>query len=293
MYLKLASGQGWVFDDSLLVPDDPSVMEMHHSQEQRAHCDRQFFLSTSPTHSLYEANVSLMHSTAASPMHEQSVSLSHPPVTSPLREETVKSTLSANAAPFYASSTAVAAVSLQAPNNQHLPATTGMETADALTLASSWYQVAFCGGISVRVAPYVDAPRTGVTLPCSEVFGVSGSVLGNDQRVYLKLSDGRGWVFDDSMLIPEDRSVVMIQSPPQHAPFTTPAEAIANFAVTPAGAQHMYGGQALDGQLLRPVQAPSFRPHHGARGCRGGAKRNKGRNAQARHAAAANIVGAT
>merc|ERR1712048_261443 len=69
------------------------------------------------------------------------------------------------------------------------------------------YTVAFCGGISVREAPDSQAPTTGVTLPCNEVFEVSDSIFGLDKRLYLKLAKGLGWVFDDSLLFPDDPSV--------------------------------------------------------------------------------------
>lgn len=52
------------------------------------------------------------------------------------------------------------------------------------------------------------APHAGAVLPCNEVFPVSEALVGQDQRIYLKLADGRGWVFDDSLLVPHDPSVV-------------------------------------------------------------------------------------
>lgn len=73
-----------------------------------------------------------------------------------------------------------------------------------------WYRVAFIGGISVRAAPDANAPCTGLTLPCEEVFAVSESFLGVDQRIYLRLQDGSGWVFDDIHLVPEDPSVARL-----------------------------------------------------------------------------------
>jgi len=71
----------------------------------------------------------------------------------------------------------------------------------------TWYRVAFCGGISVRGGPDLESPPSGTTLPCNAVFAVSGSIVGHDQRVYLRLADGSGWAFDDSMLFPDNPSV--------------------------------------------------------------------------------------
>lgn len=72
----------------------------------------------------------------------------------------------------------------------------------------AWYRVAYLGGISVRQGPSYAAPKTGATLGCNEIVGVSEEVPSPDGCVYLRLSDGRGWVFDDSALMPQDPSVV-------------------------------------------------------------------------------------
>jgi len=97
-----------------------------------------------------------------------------------------------------------------------------------------WYRVAFCGGISARVGPDVDAPRTGAILPCNEVFPVCEAVVGQDQRIYLRLADGRGWVFDDSLLVPEDPSVVRGHWEPVSAA-AAPAPTTPSQVPSPAG----------------------------------------------------------
>jgi hypothetical protein len=107
----------------------------------------------------------------------------------------------ANSAPFFVDSNATYA----SP-----PSSAATDAAAALT----WYRVSFLGGISVREFPDVDAPRSGVTLPLGEVFGATERIMGNDQRLYLRLADGRGWVFDDTLLCPEDSSVMPIHSAP-------------------------------------------------------------------------------
>jgi len=50
--------------------------------------------------------------------------------------------------------------------------------------------------IDIREGPSVDAPRSGRFLQPHEEFQVSGEVRGEDGVLYLKLADGRGWVFE-------------------------------------------------------------------------------------------------
>jgi len=71
-----------------------------------------------------------------------------------------------------------------------------------------WYRVSFLGGIALRNAPSIDAPRTGHMLYQNETFAVRERIQGSDGRVYLLLADYRGWAFDDSALMPHDPSVV-------------------------------------------------------------------------------------
>jgi len=71
-----------------------------------------------------------------------------------------------------------------------------------------WYRVSFLGGIALRNAPSVDAPRTGHMLYQNETFAVRERIQGADGRMYLLLADYRGWAFDDSALMPHDPSVV-------------------------------------------------------------------------------------
>mmetsp|Transcript_19005 Transcript_19005/g.34327 ORF Transcript_19005/g.34327 Transcript_19005/m.34327 type:complete len:553 (-) Transcript_19005:132-1790(-) len=80
----------------------------------------------------------------------------------------------------------------------------------------AWYQGVFISGIEIRTQANVNAPRTGGIVRCGEVFGVSEIVPSSDQRFYLKLADGRGWVFDDTQILPEDPSVVRL--PPAMCP---------------------------------------------------------------------------
>uniref|UniRef100_A0A7S4VI64 Uncharacterized protein n=1 Tax=Alexandrium monilatum TaxID=311494 RepID=A0A7S4VI64_9DINO len=50
--------------------------------------------------------------------------------------------------------------------------------------------------IGIRAGPAVSAARTGNKLFPGEVFSVSQEQAGEDGILYLKLADGRGWVFD-------------------------------------------------------------------------------------------------
>ena len=62
----------------------------------------------------------------------------------------------------------------------------------------------------IRSAPKMDGSKTFEVIKPSVVFGVSEEKLGDDGVLFLKLSDGRGWVFDDAALYPEDPSVVLM-----------------------------------------------------------------------------------
>jgi hypothetical protein len=72
----------------------------------------------------------------------------------------------------------------------------------------SFFRVAYQGAVHVRTAPSFDALFSGSTLVYNEIFAVSEEVPAADGRIYLRLADGRGWVFDDSGLLPHSPSVV-------------------------------------------------------------------------------------
>lgn len=50
--------------------------------------------------------------------------------------------------------------------------------------------------LDIRSTPEVNGPRTHVVMQPGEVFMVSEELEGKDGVLYLKLADGRGWVFD-------------------------------------------------------------------------------------------------
>eukprot|EP00746_Dinoflagellata_sp_MGD_P141362 gnl/MRDRNA2_/MRDRNA2_74480_c0_seq3.p1 gnl/MRDRNA2_/MRDRNA2_74480_c0~~gnl/MRDRNA2_/MRDRNA2_74480_c0_seq3.p1 ORF type:complete len:388 (-),score=57.20 gnl/MRDRNA2_/MRDRNA2_74480_c0_seq3:447-1442(-) len=72
----------------------------------------------------------------------------------------------------------------------------------------TWFGVACDEGLLMRYAPYFEAQWTGEILHKNEIFSVDQEIMGEGGRVYLRLTDGRGWAFDDSALAPEDPSVV-------------------------------------------------------------------------------------
>jgi len=143
VYLQLGDGRGWVFDDSALLPDDPSVV-----RGEWIHVVPEF-----PANSLWE------------PMEEPE----------PIHKVMEKNTLAES-------------------QSRATPPT--------------WYRVSFHGGVNIRELPQIESDRTGGTLQHNEIFAVCDESPGPDGRVYLQLADGRGWVFDDSALLPNDPSVV-------------------------------------------------------------------------------------
>lgn len=168
-----------------------------------------------------------------------------------------------------------------------------------------WYRVAFRGGVDVRFGPDVNSQKVGFTLAHNEIFSVCETVQGvtpDDLRVYLRLSDGRGWVFDDSAIYPQDPSVKrghwqmmqqMVSSPcvvtqpaaPAMAPLqnTLPVttEGYVPMAVAPQG--YMMPPQSqMCSELCAPLEEcgagcyPEYgtqMPRRWKRGKRGGAKR--------------------
>eukprot|EP00746_Dinoflagellata_sp_MGD_P141361 gnl/MRDRNA2_/MRDRNA2_74480_c0_seq2.p1 gnl/MRDRNA2_/MRDRNA2_74480_c0~~gnl/MRDRNA2_/MRDRNA2_74480_c0_seq2.p1 ORF type:complete len:402 (-),score=54.38 gnl/MRDRNA2_/MRDRNA2_74480_c0_seq2:260-1297(-) len=72
----------------------------------------------------------------------------------------------------------------------------------------TWFGVACDEGLLMRYAPYFEAQWTGEILHKNEIFSVDQEIMGEGGRVYLRLTDGRGWAFDDSALAPQSPSVV-------------------------------------------------------------------------------------
>lgn len=80
----------------------------------------------------------------------------------------------------------------------------------------SCFRVAYLGGVEVRAAPSNHAPLTGAVLMHNEVVEVSEELPTTSGLIHLRLADGRGWVFDDSAVMPGDPSMV------RHNPLASP-----------------------------------------------------------------------
>jgi len=85
----------------------------------------------------------------------------------------------------------------------------------------TWFVVCYAGspGAFLRHGPDLQAECTGITLLKNEVFSVDQHIASPDGRIYLHLADGRGWAFDDSVLAPEDPSVVRMEFEAVNNPF--------------------------------------------------------------------------
>jgi len=186
IYLRLADGRGWVFDDAMLFPHDPSVV-------------RCLYTAQGP-------EAPYMPPASIAPISE--IPIHHPPLTfqgtalppAPLAPPPPIP------APELLSSTplGIAAPSLIEGASAHVGEDLGSSLPSAPPV--SWFRVAYLGGIQVRCAPSVEAPCTGIVLPQNETFPVCEEIPGADGRTYLQLCDGRGWVFDDTALMPHDPS---------------------------------------------------------------------------------------
>jgi hypothetical protein len=132
----------------------------------------------------------------------------------------------------------------------------------------AWYRVAYLGGISVRSAPSIEAPCTGIILPQNETFPVSEEIPGADGRTYLRLCDGRGWVFDDTALMPHDPSVKRGQW----------------LATNPVAPQLVYQSRVLGEVQVGALPMRQGRLHSQPRGKRGGKKLSKYRHVPAQNA---------
>lgn len=125
-----------------------------------------------------------------------------------------------------------------------------------------WYVVTFISGIDIRAFPDANGPRTGIILTQCSVFSVSEVVSGFDGRAYLRLSDGRGWAFDDFSHFPNDPSVRRLP-PGQHLMYDGFVPPPPPFPAPAIPAPPDYSPSIFEGQVSRQ------------RGTRGGAKRRK------------------
>lgn len=168
VYLALADGQGWVFDDSALVPHDPSVVQLPYAAPQQV-------------------------PSVAPPWPGVEQLMLPPPLPLPGPDTFVPEAYAPQCL-------------LPPPPPPPLHAAPSGELLSSGPVVS-WFRVSYLGGLNTRCAPSMEAPLTGFTLPQMETFPVSEEVPGADGRMYLLLADGRGWAFDDSALMPLDPSV--------------------------------------------------------------------------------------
>lgn len=71
-----------------------------------------------------------------------------------------------------------------------------------------YYSVTTVGedGIGIRDTPEMDGERTGDNLPKGTIFEVDKVVEADGEPTWLRLKDGRGWVFDTYPIDPETPS---------------------------------------------------------------------------------------
>ena len=78
-----------------------------------------------------------------------------------------------------------------------MPSSNSTAQRPAAEESNSWRYYASDGKpIGIRKAPDINADRTGVLMESGEVFQVSEEVKGKGDITFLKLADGRGWLFD-------------------------------------------------------------------------------------------------
>mmetsp|Transcript_51113 Transcript_51113/g.147470 ORF Transcript_51113/g.147470 Transcript_51113/m.147470 type:complete len:455 (-) Transcript_51113:6-1370(-) len=65
--------------------------------------------------------------------------------------------------------------------------------------------------VAVRKQPDAGGPRTGEILRSGTTVTVVEALTGDDGRVYLRLAQDRGWLFDDAALYPEDPAVKLLR----------------------------------------------------------------------------------
>jgi len=158
--------------------------------------------------------------------------------------------------------------------------------------AISWYRVAYPGGVDLRSGPSLGASHVGVTLPKNEFFAVSEEIPSVDGRIYLQLSDGRGWAFDDSALMPYNPTVVKGKWVPT-GPEPHMAAHSASFALPPMGI-HEGPWDPMEGPDMPPEESEEIAVAHEVseeetkvrRRKRGGVKRNKAKRRLAAEALA-------
>jgi len=248
VYLCLADGCGWVFDDTKLMPQDPSVVRCTYTAQAASMFPppQHLISSASPSVPQMQSPQNPIADMMLLPVHAM-----HPSLRTPNGGELLAST-PAGMAP--------AMVGFSGPLNR--PSAPSGYAAVPSPLSS--FQVAYPGGIHLLVSPAMQA-GTGAWLPHNETFSVSEEVTSADGRVYLRLCDGRGWAFDDSALIPRDPSVRRLSWMSYH----------------PSGQQMSFSSQVLDEFNVDAFSNRRRRMYPQPRGKRGGKRCSKRKQAAA------------
>jgi hypothetical protein len=141
--------------------------------------------------------------------------------------------------------------------------------------ASSWYRVAYAGGVNLRSGPSMTAPHVGIILNKNEFFAVSEELRSPDGRIYLRLADGRGWAFDDSVIMPYNPTVVKGRWVPTdlEPPIVSGQPASVASPSTVAPWEPMEEPEEAD--MPEEMDSISGEPTQRRRRKRGGVKRNK------------------
>jgi hypothetical protein len=140
----------------------------------------------------------------------------------------------------------------------------------------------------------VAAPRSGPMLAANEVFAVSDSVVLPDRRLYLRLADGRGWVFDNTLLVSEDPCVLRgywATTPAANCTAPMPASYAVPNATIPYPPAPMYTASLREVGGTQPPEAvgllsqgydvdPGHEARRWMRGKRGGVKKHRPRRQQ-------------
>jgi len=89
--------------------------------------------------------------------------------------------------------------------------------------------------IGIRTMPAIDGPMSGDSLRLGETFLVSQELSGSDGVLYLRLADGRGWVFDQkpgvgTMCVPEE----VVPLTPPRAPADSPVPELQGLGLEPS-----------------------------------------------------------
>lgn len=128
------------------------------------------------------------------------------------------------------------------------------------------YRVRYRGTVHLCAAPAMDSGRSGHTLRFGEDFHATEEVHGLDRRVYLRLSDGRGWAFNDAALLPEDPTLELVWAPGTKSMSSSPEVTAITAAATAAkeAAARLdpstQGAMPLDPTTQQPLDPATLTP---------------------------------